>query len=178
MKRLITFIIVALCAAAITTAAQAAQPPCAIDEYGNCIAGLEEGYATEEAWESAATGEAVWGGCKTVHARRNWNSIYGFNVYRYYQQVTWCWSGGQITSLHRARWAEVNAPLWQFDGHISTNCNVNEDCSGRTGIPYTTTWTQGQFHVCAVYEWVCNYQYPLVSISVSAYGGWNSATSG
>ena len=173
--------VVLVCSAA-TVNAVAAAPPCAVDEYGNCLAGdpfdvyYEGGYADGDSGVYYAYGAG--NSCRTVSAVRYGNSIAGFNLYRYHESVAWCWSGGVIRSIHRSRWPEINAALWQFDGHIDTNCNQNEDCSGRGGLSATTVWTVGQFHVCGVYGWLCVYKYPRVSISVNGWGGWSHDTSG
>ncbi len=115
-------------------------------------------------------------GCWTVWARRNFdNWLFGYNYWRYYEQVSWCGDGSALTSFWRDRWPDVNWIGWEFRGHIDSNCSL-EHCNGRGSGTYSTyAWTQGAFAVCAA--WCADWHYPIVSISVNADGGWGYSTS-
>jgi hypothetical protein len=182
MLALLAGVVLALTVTSTAGASGSSRPSCAIDEYGNCLAvdPVDVYYEGDWVGDYGVTGDGNGNGnqCRTVSAQRYGNSIAGFNLYRYWESVAWCWSGGLIRSIHRSRWPEINAPLWQFDGHIDTNCNQSEDCSGRAGLSTTTVWSVGQFHVCGVYNWLCRYKYPRVAITVNGYGGWSYDTSG
>ena len=178
MKR-IAILAIACCALASTgtaTASPGPSPkPMQVEDPGGGGDGEYIGWGDEGEYLTYSGGTSS---CRVVWARRNWDSILGFNLWRYYEQVNWCYSGGVITSLHRYRWPEVNAIPWSFDGNVATNCNQNEDCSGRTGISSTTVWTEGQFHACFLpLGGLCKYLYPVVSITVNGYGGHTSYTS-
>jgi hypothetical protein len=109
-----------------------------------------------------------WFGCKDVWAYRGYNHIFGYNLFRYYQQVSWCSNGYSIYSWSRFRWAELNGPGWGFDGHIDSYLG------GSTA--YKRAWTQGQFHAC--FAGFCDYKVPWVNIEVNVYGGWSANTGG
>lgn len=164
--------------ASVVPTATAALPPCAVDEYGNCIA--EDGYASEDAGVVYAYSSGSGEQTKSVWARRNYTTWFGTTLFHYYEQVTWSYRGGVITALTRWRWpADVNSG-WQFDQNIGNNC-TSEYCMerGNQALYQTTVMTQGQFHACAPpWDWACNYRYPRVSITVNAYGGWGYNTSG
>lgn len=109
-----------------------------------------------------------WIGCKDVWAYRGYDHIFGYNLFRYYQQVSWCSNGYSIYSWSRFRWAELNGPGWGFDGHIGSYLG------GTT--TYKRAWTQGQFHACIA--GFCDYKVPWVNIEVNVYGGWSANTGG
>ena len=147
------------------------------DVYVDC------GYTTGETGGPYAEGvgmygyspDAYAGRCRTVWAARVRRNAFGLVVWKYFQQVRWCWNGLAVTYFRRDRWpAETNFG-WAFDGHIGSNC-VYEHCSGRTGHWSANAWTQGQFRACV--KWFCLYKYPIVSITVYANGTWGSSTSG
>lgn len=116
------------------------------------------------------------GGCWTRWARRNYDSIFGYNYFRYYEQISWCGNGSVLTSFYRDRWPEVNWIAWTFQGNIGSDCSL-EHCNGRGSGSYSTNaYTQGQFAVCAA--WCAEYKYPWVNISVTAAGDFDAGTGG
>ena len=119
---------------------------------------------------------SLGGGCWTRWARRNYDSIFGYNYFRYYEQISWCGNGAVLTSFYRDRWPEVNWIAWNFQGNVSSNCSL-EHCNGRGSGSYSANaFTQGQFAACAA--WCAEYKYPWVNISVTAAGDFNADTGG
>ena len=118
--------------------------------------------------ESAKAYEYSTGTCRTrwVSARRR--NLFYVTMYKYNEQVRWCWKNNKITYFWRDRWPSDTSWGGAFDGHIGSNC-IYEHCSGRgVGTYSTDAWTQGQFHVCLK---VCVYKYPKVDIWVHGDGG-------
>lgn len=115
-----------------------------------------------------ARARLTWYGCRDVWAYRGYNHVFGYNLFRYYQQVSWCSNGYSIYSWSRFRWAEVNGPGWAFDGHVDSYLG------GST--TRKTAFTQGQFHACFV-GW-CDYKTPWVLIDVYVDGGWSANSGG
>ena len=114
-----------------------------------------------------ARSRASWYGCRSVWAYRGYDNL-GFNMFRYYQQVSWCSNGFSIYSWSRDRWPEINGPGWRFDGHIDSSLG---------GPTYRKdAWTQGSFHACVT--WFCGQKVPWVSISVHLDGGYSYTTGG
>jgi hypothetical protein len=120
--------------------------------------------------EKAATRglQARWFGCRDVWAYRGYDHTFGYNLFRYYQQVSWCSNGYSIYSWSRFRWAEVNGPGWSFDGHV--------DSALYGSTTHKTAFTQGQFHACVF--GFCDYKTPWVLIDVNVNGGWSANTGG
>jgi hypothetical protein len=111
---------------------------------------------------------ASWYGCRDVWAYRGYDHFLGYNLFRYYEQVSWCSNGFTIYSWSRFRWPELNAPGWGFLGHIDSYLG---------GSPYAKrAWTQGSFQAC-VAGW-CNYRAPWVNIEVDVNGGWSANSGG
>ena len=109
-----------------------------------------------------------WIGCRDVWAYRGYDHAFGYNLFRYYQQVSWCSNGYSIYSWSRYRWAELNGPGWAFDGHVGSYLG---------GSPTAKrAWTQGSFHAC--YSGWCDYKAPWVNIDVNVDGGWSANTGG
>jgi hypothetical protein len=126
---------------------------------------------------ASAHRHAAWG-CWGAWGRRNYdNWPFGYNYFRYYEQVTWCGNGFNVlTSFWRDRWPEVNFPGWSFQGNIASNCDL-EHCNGRgSGLYSTDAWTMGQFALCG--GWCVDYKYPWVDIYVTADGGWSESDGG
>ena len=115
-----------------------------------------------------ARARALWYGCRDVWAYRGYNHFLGYNLFRYYQQVSWCSNGYSIYSWSRFRWAEINFPGWSFDGHVDSSLGGSQNRK--------TAFTQGQFHACYV-GW-CDYKTPWVLIDVYVDGGWSAHTGG
>lgn len=129
----------------------------------------EDGDAAPAALRGPQHGRRIaWSGCRDVWAYRGYNHFLGYNLFRYYQQVSWCSNGLSIYSWSRFRWAELNGPGWAFDGHVDSYLG------GTT--THKRAWTQGQFHACFV-GW-CDYKVPWVNIEVGVDGGWDANTGG
>lgn len=138
-----------------------------------------EGYTDGEA-SGSQTWESAGSRCKTVWARRTFKNWVGIWLWRYTQQISFCWNGSIVTNFYRERWPEVHNVLgfspWSFDGHIGTNCQYEHCYPGRWGHWSETAWTQGKLSACV--GPVCNYHYPLVTITVYGNGNWSWNTSG
>jgi hypothetical protein len=139
----------------------------------DCGSGESETGVFTESWDAY---EYSPGTCRTRWARATRRNLAHMIVFRYNQQVRWCYRSNLITYFWRDRWPSNTAFGWSFDGHIGTNC-AYEHCPGRgVGTYSTTAWTQGAFHVCLA--WYCVHKYPLVSIWVHGDGGSGASASG
>lgn len=107
-------------------------------------------------------------GCRDVWAYRGYDHVLGYNLFRYYQQVSWCSNGLWIYSWSRFRWPELNFPGWAFDGHIGSHLAGTST--------WKRAWTQGAFRNC-IAGW-CDYKVPWVNIEVNVNGGWSANTGG
>src|ERR671923_1482496 len=124
----------------------------------DCGTGEGDSGVTMESW---AAYEYAPGTCRTRWARATRRNLFWFVVFRYIEQVRWCWRNNAITYFWRDRWACCTAFSWSFDGHVGTNC-VYEHCRGRgVGTYSTNAWTQGHFHACV--PSYCPHKYPLVN---------------
>jgi hypothetical protein len=143
------------------------------DPYVDCGTGEgDSGVVTESA---AAYGFAS-GSCRTRWARATRRNLAHMVLFRYNEQVRWCWSGGVITYFRRDRWASDTSFGWIFDRQVGSNC-VLEHCNGRgVGTYSTDAWTQAEFHACVV--WYCPHKYPIVDIWVHGDGGSGASWSG
>lgn len=57
-------------------------------------------------------------GCWDAYARYNYKAAAGNTVYTAWQGLTWCGSGGRITSYHVFdRGGETSTPGWSYTGH-------------------------------------------------------------
>jgi len=84
-------------------------------------AGLESGVYTES-FDAYAYAPGL---CRTRYARAVRRNLAGFVVFRYNEQVRWCWKGNVITYFWRDRWPSDTAFGWTFDGHhAETNAFV------------------------------------------------------
>jgi hypothetical protein len=130
---------------------------------------IEDGGSQSSASRSLQARKRVaWVGCRDVWAYRGYDHAFGYNLFRYYQQVSWCSNGFSIYSWSRFRWAELNGPGWAFDGHVGSSL-------GGTATE-KRAWTQGSFHAC--YSGWCDYKVPWVNIEVNVDGGWSANTGG
>ena len=143
------------------------------DLYVDCgYGGIESGVYTES-FDAYAYSP---GACRTRWARATRRNLAGFVVFRYNEQVRWCWRNGVISYFWRDRWPSDTSFSWAFDGHIGSNCTF-EHCSGRGVGGYSTdAWTQGNFHACIT--WYCPHKYPVVDIWVHGDGGSGATWSG
>jgi hypothetical protein len=116
------------------------------------------------------------GSCRTRWARATRHNLFWIVVFRYNEQVRWCWKGGVITYFWRDRWPSDTRFGWGFDAHIGTNC-AYEHCNGRgVGTYSTDAWTRGAFHACL--PKICVYKYPFVDIWAHGDGGSGASISG
>jgi hypothetical protein len=143
------------------------------DVYVDCGYGaIETGVFTEsfQAYQYAP------GSCRTRWAKAVRKNLAGLAVFKYNEQIRWCWRNNAITYFWRDRWPSDTAWGWSFDGHINGNC-IYEHCSGRgVGTYSTDAWTQGAFHACIT--WYCPHRYPVVDIWVHGDGGSGASWSG
>jgi hypothetical protein len=139
----------------------------------DCGSGYLETGVLTESWDAY---EYSPGTCRTRWARATRRNLAYMVVFRYNEQVRWCYRNNVITYFWRDRWPSGTAFGWSFDGHVGTNCQY-EHCPGRgVGTYSATAWTQGHFHVCLA--WYCVHKYPLVSIWVHGDGGSGGSASG
>jgi hypothetical protein len=125
-------------------------------------------FATGTTTESPPAYENSAGPCRTRWANAIRRNLFWQVVFKYNEQVRWCWRDNKITYFWRDRWASDTHWGWAFDGHIGSNC-IYEHCPNRgTGSYSTDAWTQGRFHVCLKF---CLYKYPIVGIWVHGDGG-------
>lgn len=112
-----------------------------------------------------ARNRATWFGCRDVYAYRGYNHFAGYNLFRYYQQVSWCSNGFGIYSWSRERWPEISGVGWRFDGHIGSSLGGSST--------QKNAWTQGSFTGCIGF---CQTRVPWISITVRVDGsyGWNT----
>ena len=155
--------------------AQPSYPADACDDPNiDCGTAVFETDVLTESWDAY---ERSKGTCRTRWVRATRKNLAWFVVFRYYEQVRWCWKDGKITYFWRDRWPADTAFGWSFQGHIGSNC-VYEHCSGRgVGTYSTDAWTQGGFRACAP-KLICYYKYPLVDIWVHGDGGSGASASG
>lgn len=140
----------------------------------DCGSGEFDSGVLTESWDAY---ERSRGTCRTRWARATRTNLFRFVVFRYNEQVRWCWKDGVITYFWRDRWPSDTSFGWAFDGHIGSNC-IYEHCSGRAVGTYSTdAWTQGAFHAC-VPHFICTYKYPLVDIWVHGDGGSGASATG
>ena len=143
------------------------------DLYVDCGYGAIETGVYTESFDAYAYSP---GACRTRWARATRRNLAGFVVFRYNQQVRWCWRNGVISYFWRDRWPSDTSFSWAFDGHIGSNCTY-EHCNGRGVGSYSTdAWTQGNFHACIT--WYCPHKYPVVDIWVHGDGGSGASWSG
>ena len=109
--------------------------------------------------------ETAVGGCRSVYAWRNYKTWYGYELWRYNLQVDWCYTGSTVYKLNRSRWVNCCGPGWSFDGHVGTSFQSGGSYSARS-------FTQGKFS----FFLGTNNQYPWISITVYANGGYSWAT--
>jgi hypothetical protein len=112
-------------------------------------------------------------GCRSVWAGRVRKSAAGIVVWRYRQEIDWCWNSTRtrITSVFRTRWGKTYVPLWHFRGHIGNAT------AGGTCCSYYKAFTQGKFEWCFAQIGGCVVEkHPWVTIRVYANGSWSYAT--
>jgi len=126
--------------------------------------------------------------CSPKHAWARWTykNLVGVVLWKYTEQVDYCFTGSAVTYFYRNRWADLPSILpvigfnpWKFDGNISDSC-TNEHCfiRGYRAASRTAT-TQGQFEVCGLkFIGVCNNQTPRLSITVFGDGSRSIAERG
>ncbi len=139
----------------------------------DCGSGDSETGVLTESWDAY---DYSPGTCHTRWARATRRNLAHLIVFRYNEQVRWCYRNNVITYFWRDRWPSNTSFGWSFDGHIGSNC-IYEHCPGRgVGTYSTNAWTQAEFHVCIT--WYCTHKYPLVNIWVHGDGGSGASASG
>ena len=123
---------------------------------------------------------------RPVYARWTYRNIFYVTLWRYTEQVYFCFTGSLVTYFYRYRWADLPSLLpgigwnpWTFDGNINSNC-AGEHCFIRDFRDTSrTAWTQGKFSVCGVRAaGVCNNQIANVYIKVYGDGTFDTETHG
>jgi hypothetical protein len=105
--------------------------------------------------------------CKTVYSTVAAYSLANLKLWSYRQKLGWCWSHGKVRSATprcQGTYATVDAPLWNFEGHIE--CQYG----GGVGESYVRRWRQGKFRACAA--WCFQTKLPYVWIRGYADGSW------
>jgi hypothetical protein len=116
------------------------------------------------------------GNCSVRWVRATRRNLAHLVVFRYNEQVRWCWGRGVITYFWRDRWPSDTAFGWSFDGNVGSNCQL-EHCNNRGYGTYSTdAWTEGSFHACVI--WYCPHKYPIVDIWVHGDGGSGASWAG
>jgi hypothetical protein len=143
------------------------------DAYVDCGTPEYETGTFTESWDAYSFAR---GNCRTRYVRATRRNLARFVVFRYNEQVKWCWSAGLLTYFWRDRWPSDTSFGWTFDGHIGSNCAL-EHCNGRgVGTSQTDAYTQGAFHACIT--WFCPHKYPIVSMWVRGDGTSGASWSG
>lgn len=144
-----------------------------LDPNIDCGTGESDTGVLTESWDEYDYAPGI---CRTRWARATRRNLAHLVVYRYNEQVRWCYRNNVITYFWRDRWPSATSFGWSFDGHIGTNC-AYEHCPNRgVGTYSTDAWTQGHFHVCVT--WYCTHKYPIVDIWVHGDGGSGASASG
>jgi hypothetical protein len=160
-------VLLALPAAGAAAPDPVPQYPADACEDPNVDCGYDD-FATDTTVESPPAYENSAGPCRTRWAYARRRNLFYLTVFKYNEQVRWCWRNNKITYFWRDRWPSDTHWGWAFDGHIGSNC-IYEHCPNRgVGTYSTDAWTQGQFHVCLKF---CMYKYPKVDIWVHGDGG-------
>jgi hypothetical protein len=150
-----------------------------LDECGNmydpvCFNEPDAWYELDDL--GGADSYSYFGGCKNPYVFVKYKNRFGYVLWKYNQQVNFCWNGGTITYTFRSRWVYVN-PIWLngwgFIGHVNSNCDGG--CYGWwVGWSWATFWTQGKFEICSLpFHIGCRSRYPLVGLNINGWGGWS-----
>ena len=167
-------VLVPLSGTAVAAGGLGPQYPADTCQEPNVDCGYDD-FTTEVFTESPNAYEGSFGNCRTRHASAIRRNLFWIVVFKYHEQVRWCWANNKITYFWRDRWPSDTRFGWAFDRHTGSNC-IYEHCNNRgVGTYSTDAWTQGQFHVCLKY---CIYKYPLVDIWVHGDGGSGASWSG
>ena len=167
-------VLVPLSGTAVAAGGLGPQYPADTCQEPNVDCGYDD-FTTEVFTESPNAYEGSFGNCRTRHASAIRRNLFWIVVFKYHEQVRWCWANNRITYFWRDRWPSDTRFGWAFDRHTGSNC-IYEHCNNRgVGTYSTDAWTQGQFHVCLKY---CIYKYPLVDIWVHGDGGSGASWSG
>jgi hypothetical protein len=123
---------------------------------------------------------------RPVYARWTYRNLFRLTLWRYTEQVYFCFTGSQVTYFYRYRWADLPSLIpgigwnpWSFEGHVNSNC-AGEHCFLRDfRAPSRIAWTQGVFSVCGIYvAGACNHLQATVSIRVNGDGTHSIETNG
>jgi len=95
-------------------------------------------------------------------------NVIGMTLWKYTQQIDWCYDGSKVTSKFRTRYGTVYMPFWKFNGHIG-----NQEQGGEGQWSYRA-WTQGEFSLCLGGNIGCiQHVYPWIDMTVYGNGGWH-----
>jgi hypothetical protein len=141
------------------------------DTCGNELDGYGDSIAYEGGEERVLSAACRYR--RTVHAGRQYKTWWGKLLWRYWEQVTWCYNGTRIQSVWRDRWPQTYCCLWSFAGHIYNSC-ATEHCSElANGGPFGAhVSTVGTFKGCMAYVTACRDVNPGVTIGFNAHGNW------
>lgn len=165
--RIVVMLLLAFCsmtAVAVTDASGAAQNDGYYwEEEGG--GDNEDGYAEEgEAEVDGRWWASVDEECQTARFHRKFRTWFGRVVWRYYQQVMYCWNGNNLTWVHRDRWPETHCCFWRWGGHVGNSC-YSEHCTEMAGRDSAYIVTVGQFQHC--FKWGCvQERYPRVGMVI------------
>lgn len=142
-----------------------------IEDYSIC-----DQFAQPDAVAEPVSMYEVGGGvsCEVVWVQITWKQVItGLLLWRYRQEIEWCWNSSRITSISRNRWGEKNGfpgNPWSFEGHQSSNCNT-ESCSDRAFGQSQIISTGGKFHACAFVVVFCSTKNPYMEVRIHRGGG-------
>jgi hypothetical protein len=129
MKRWL--LIIGICALAVAPPARADPQPIGEDP--------RRGIKAHEFGAGPVASSTTFGRCKTVWAGRKRTSAAGALVWRYRQEIRFCWKSKRITYLSRTRWGKTYlACCWEYQGHIGNSTKWNAKWSYRA-------FTEGKF---------------------------------
>ena len=107
-----------------------------------------------------------WIGCKTFHAYRGLDHVFGYMLFRYYVQKEFCSNGYSIYKDETWRWVTVNAG-WQFMGHIDQTQTLGNSRS---------YYTQGKFAPPLAAGFAT--KYPFIKVCYDIDGNWSICGAG
>jgi hypothetical protein len=138
--------------------------------------GVQKGSSAVTGVPSALEGSVEAGSrCRTVWAGRYRKNALQIVVWRYRQEIFFCYKpnratgGGRITYLSRTRWGRTYLAVWTFRGHIGNATSWNARWSYRA-------FSQGHFEYCPG-VWLCvASREPWVRMTVYGSGSWTWKT--
>jgi hypothetical protein len=109
--------------------------------------------------------------CKTVWAGRRRKNSLGLVVWRYRQEILFCYRRNRLVYVSRTRWGRTYLPCcWHFRGHIDSAITRNARWSYRA-------FTQGRFEYCGVGPVICvSSRTPWIRMTIYGNGTWTRKT--